>query len=305
MSYPFFEDEARINWACTDTCEISDRYLWSCTQNPKDGTKLLSFCSYLCGNRVLDQLDSGTDKYGRPLAEECDQLVQPHGGMNRNGYLSQNANYVADAFSRTNERGTTRAVFDQSNIGCDKYCRVKSGFICPPDNSYDVGTYKIAETVYSSEITYTGGQLLCSDRIQDCIYDGPDVEKGRLHQTPSQKEVSQEFNTVTLYSQYDSERVGVIKRKFDVDSNDRIWAEQCDTCGDVTQGCDKYGRIIPGWVCQNVLSDFGVLKSVCKKLGETNLSWSNLFGQEQSGLTADGWVKNSDNLEQKTLTIDE
>jgi hypothetical protein len=53
------------------------------------------------------------------------------------------------------------------------------------------------------------------------------------------------------------------------------------------------------------LSDFGVLKSVCKKLGETNLSWSNLFGQEQSGLTADGWVKNSDNLEQQTLTIDE
>ena len=72
MSYPFFEDESRINWACTDTCEISDRYLWSCTQNPKDGTKLLSFCSYLCGNRVLDQLDAGNDKYGRPLAEECD-----------------------------------------------------------------------------------------------------------------------------------------------------------------------------------------------------------------------------------------
>ena len=85
--------------------------------------------------------------------------------MNRNGYLSPNANYVADAFSKTNEKGTTRAVFDQSNIGCDKYCRVKTGFICPPNNNYDIGIHKVAETATSSEITYSGGQLLCSDRI--------------------------------------------------------------------------------------------------------------------------------------------
>ena len=35
--------------------------------------------------------------------------------------------------------GTPVAVYDQSNIGCDLYCKVKANFVCPNANTfYDI-----------------------------------------------------------------------------------------------------------------------------------------------------------------------
>lgn len=214
MSFPYYQDDARTFWACTDTCEISDRYLWQCNENPGDNSKFHSNCTYLCGNKFLDQLDAGTDKHGRLLAEECDQLVQPHMGMTRSGLYNRNANYKNKSFSTINKSYETHANFDQSNIGCDNLCRIKPGFVCPTENSYDVGNHTIKGNEGNPLVTYIGGQLLCSDRVQDGVYDGPHVFIGRLYQTPSVKPDSKEFNSVKIYSKYDPIRVGLIAEKY-------------------------------------------------------------------------------------------
>lgn len=56
-------------WACTNNCEISDRYYWSCNANTATtSSKPASTCAYTCGNKWLDNIGA-TDKWGNVLTE--------------------------------------------------------------------------------------------------------------------------------------------------------------------------------------------------------------------------------------------
>lgn len=91
------------------------------------------------------------------------------------------------------------------------------------------------------------------------------------------------------------------------DTNDRIWAEQCDNNGDVTHGCDMYGRIVPGWTCRHyyvairetpMLAEIEIpwFRSLCKITGSNLPAWRRLFGDDHSGFTSEGFISHEDAL---------
>ena len=85
------------------------------------------------------------------------------------------------------------------------------------------------------------------------------------------------------------------------DTNDRIWAEQCDNNGDITHGCDIWGRIVTGWTCRHyyvAIRETAMVKeievpwfrSLCKETGTNLPAWRLLFQDDHSGFTSEGYI---------------